>query len=603
MHIQDTPPTAPVTSVLDLTQAQPAKIQGSEHTTAPVSLPGLEPLLKDLQTLQEERHNHHHQAQKVVHGLRQSFTQHLQTLHRLWDWGEDYDIGDLPSFADWLETPVEPTLTSWPTSDILSGVNALDTQILIQHGWQKKESPPSSDIVANLQDQTAESYAESLNTTRYSNKQATASIESKETVFQTLLQDLLEQVDQCRELLAQLDLIQTRSHQTEQTQEHHLQSAEDLLTASHLKSLDCLFQDLQESWHQKTKSANIPFTLIVPNQDTHIWIEAQPYETLLQGVSGLLDAWLAQNQNIESSVVPLSSSEKDISSPDSSLASLNPSLSSTLTLAPHIQGKSLMIAWQEIMPSQHTTVMNRSYIENVWDGIDTPWSVKIAQPSSSAAPHHPKDNVESLNADGSTIEASRPMNVRHTHAILQMPLAPARCKQLVCRVNDDLYGLSIEQIEQLILPKTDQLKMATGGVLMLKWQLNQQEKLLRVYPLSQLLQYSHSAAWIRCRHRQDVESASDPSTPPSQHPMASSPPPSAVSLTAPAPILLLHISQQWVGIMVNEVVDEKMVLLRPLSNAIAAPPWIQGCSLVHEHQFALSIDLKLLLRQAVGFGL
>ena len=55
--------------------------------------------------------------------------------------------------------------------------------------------------------------------------------------------------------------------------------------------------------------------------------------------------------------------------------------------------------------------------------------------------------------------------------------------------------------------------------------------------------------------------------------------------------------------MVREVVSEKMVLLRPSGKAIASPPWVQGCGLVNDSQLALSLDLKILLQQAVGFGL
>ena len=513
----------------------------------------------------------------------QSFTHHIHTLNRLWDWGEDHDIGDLPSFEEWLDTPVEPTLTSWPDSDIMSGVNPLDTQVLLQHGWQTKETAQSSGT----------SDASSGNPSQLRSSAQKNLPKSKESAFQTLLRDLLNQADQCRELLATLDLVQTRSHQTEQTQAHHLQHTEDLLLNTSLKSLDHFFQALQAYWDQSTTIVNLPPTLVVPDQDTHIWIEAKSYDALFQGFSGLVDAWLdGGDQDPKATPDP------------SSLSAESPQVP-TITLTPQILGKSLIFNWQETTPAKQSMVMDISRLQKDWADLNLPWLIERNTPSPSELSPVPGGTTENEPAQDANDEASSQTAPIQRHVMIQMPLAPAQCKRLVCRVNNDLYGLPIEQIEQLILPKTDQLKMATGGVLMLQWQIDQTDQLLRVYPLSQLIQYSHSAAWVGHRPRQGPgQSKSEQSSnAQSSSPSSAAADSSAVALTSPSPILLLKISQQWVGIMVNEVVAENLLLLRPLGNAIASPPWVQGCSLIHDRQFALSIDLKILLRQAVGFGL
>ena len=552
----------------------------------------LEQLLIDLQTIQDNHHSNHGQTHTIVQGLERSFRQHIQALNRLWDWGEEHETGALPSFSEWLETPVEPTLTSWPNPDILSGVNALDTHILEQHGWTTNPSWMPHNTVADTGVPPSDTQVPSR-------KESKAAGES---AFQTLLQDLLVQADQCRTFLAQLELLQARSHHTDQTQDRHLQHSEDLLTISSMKSLDSLFQDLETQWSQTASSSPIP--RLISAQDTHIWIESQPYHALLTGLSALFEQWHTNHRQGNTAIAPSASLEQEAAITASIAESANITTAPCITLHPKIQGQSLILEWKEVTSGKQAPVMD---IKTLQTALSTTDSRLLVEAVPTLLPEN--DATASSKASNVDVEESHCPPV-----IIKMPMAPTRVKQLVCRVNNDLYGLSSQHIEQLILPKANQLKMATGGVLMLKWQLNQQEELLRIYPLSQLIQYSNSSSWVDHRHRQRIETTKpentdgSPGTTASPHPSAdlstlASPQSPQVSLTSPSPILLLQVSQQWVGVMVDEVIVEHLALLRPLGDALAPPPWVQGCSLVHDRQLALSIDLRLLLQKAVGFGL
>ena len=181
------------------------------------------------------------------------------------------------------------------------------------------------------------------------------------------------------------------------------------------------------------------------------------------------------------------------------------------------------------------------------------------------------------------------------HLVLEVPLVPVALNHLMCWVNDSLYALPMRQIYQVLYPKTENLSMVTGGRLVLKWELQQQEHLIRIYPLSQLIQYSAVREQVGAAHRRASTSAEQTmheeghdTTYPS-HPSYPS-----------SPVLLLQKQQQWIGIMVDAILAEENVVVRPLDGAIAAPECIQGCCLASTHQLALILDLAMLVHQAVG---
>ncbi|MEM9217502.1 MAG: chemotaxis protein CheW [Cyanobacteria bacterium P01_F01_bin.150] len=570
----------------------PSVLSDGEGHTDVQFLHHINQLLCSLQTIHHDHCNHHYQTQVIIQQLNQAFQHHIQTLHHLWEWGKNQETNDLPSFSEWLDTPVEATLITFPSGDILSGVNPLDTQILIQHGWDVAISPPSqAATIAGTKPNSAREEATSSPKPSFNSQGRNNAVHSyfdadSPTEFQTLLQDLLGHVDHCRTLLTQLNVVQGRSRRTDHIHKQSLEYAEDLLTLKYMRPLDSIYHQLNEYLSQQSQIAKIPINLVIPQQDTPILLDQHKHSVLFQGFLMLLKQWLSIHKQSTSTTTA-----SDVSRVP------------TISLASYIQGKSLIVEWQEtstqtinghwqktstqtINDHHQSTIMDLTSFQAVLSEIDSKFVLL-----NSSCKHE-----TNADANADTNQA--------THFAIQIPLAPIYLKHFVCRVKEQLYGISFQYVEHVILPNPKQLKMATGQSLMLRWHTNGQEKYLRVYSLSQLIQYSQSSDWISQSHGESHNSPSTPAAAAASFPIDSenarsseSSPPSV------SPILILQIDKQWIGIMVDDVIDEKMLLIRPLSKAIAFPSWIQGCALVNDCQLALSIDPSMLLQQAVGLGI
>jgi chemotaxis protein histidine kinase CheA/CheY-like chemotaxis protein len=115
---------------------------------------------------------------------------------------------------------------------------------------------------------------------------------------------------------------------------------------------------------------------------------------------------------------------------------------------------------------------------------------------------------------------------------------------------------------------------------------SQDEHVVRVYQISELLQYSQSNEKLK---RITADS-----------PIAS---PARATLNPtcdrfqPTPVLLVRTASGLRGILIDRVKEEQELVIRPLSSLIPTTPAIQGCCILGDNQLALVIDAVTLLQQ------
>lgn len=159
---------------------------------------------------------------------------------------------------------------------------------------------------------------------------------------------------------------------------------------------------------------------------------------------------------------------------------------------------------------------------------------------------------------------------------LQIPLSLTIAKLLVCKTQGISYALPIDAIEQIV-SRSDAL-LQVGSQQVLKWRQGNEEKTIVVRPLSNLLS--------------DVEVSQSLVADPSEAPASRS-------------IILIRSDTGLMGVQVDQVLGEQELVIRPLGQAIAPPPYVYGCCIVGNNQLALVIDIKTLLQQVTNttFGL
>ncbi|NEO94728.1 MAG: response regulator, partial [Moorea sp. SIO3G5] len=149
---------------------------------------------------------------------------------------------------------------------------------------------------------------------------------------------------------------------------------------------------------------------------------------------------------------------------------------------------------------------------------------------------------------------------------LQIQEALRNARVLVVQASQGVYGFVANDIEQIVLPASEQIQMVSDQKI-LNWHHRGNEYSTPVYQLSSLLEYSSQQV----------------STLPAWNPL----------LTKPQqinPVLLMNTGEAWVGLEVEQVLEEQELVIKQLSNAIAYPPYVYGCSILADGRLTLVID-------------
>jgi len=159
---------------------------------------------------------------------------------------------------------------------------------------------------------------------------------------------------------------------------------------------------------------------------------------------------------------------------------------------------------------------------------------------------------------------------------LRIPLTLTLAKLLVCFVGNSAFALPSDSIKEILIPQPEQVKFS-GGKRFLHWQ----GRIAPAYHLSELLNYACPL----------------PESMPSQ---------ALVAVPSPddwaAPMLLLEQDGQILALEIDRLVTEQELVIKPMGEAIAAPSYIYGCTIVGDGSLIPVIDGAALLESFVGHG-
>lgn len=152
---------------------------------------------------------------------------------------------------------------------------------------------------------------------------------------------------------------------------------------------------------------------------------------------------------------------------------------------------------------------------------------------------------------------------------LRLPLTLTLAKLLVCFANSTALAIPSDSIEELIVPKANQIKQS-GNQRFLLWR----EQLVSIYHLADFLNYtcplssvSTSQALTIIPTPKDWES----------------------------PLLIIRQGQQYFALEVERLVTEQELTIKPFGNAIAPPRFTYGCTTLGDGRLIPVIDAVMLL--------
>lgn len=185
---------------------------------------------------------------------------------------------------------------------------------------------------------------------------------------------------------------------------------------------------------------------------------------------------------------------------------------------------------------------------------------------------------------GSVIVNSEPK--QGTTFLLQFPLSLTMAKLMICEAKGVVYALLSDAIDQIILPKSEQIQYNNGQkVLHLN---NQRNAVIPVYNMAQLMK---ETSGITGNQLPGVVGSKNPQT-------------EAFKFST-VPLLLLRQTSQvdlWQGteivaLEIDQIMGEQELVIRSLGKAIAPPSYIYGGSTLADGRLTLVIDPIILVSQ------
>jgi two-component system, chemotaxis family, sensor histidine kinase and response regulator PixL len=157
---------------------------------------------------------------------------------------------------------------------------------------------------------------------------------------------------------------------------------------------------------------------------------------------------------------------------------------------------------------------------------------------------------------------------------LRLPLTLTIAKLLVCFSGSTALALPSDSIEEIVIPKTDQIKQS-GTQQFLHWR----GEIVPTYRLSELLDYACPL----------------PETSPSRALLAV-PTPESWAL----PMLVVRQEQNFLALEVDRLVTEQELVIKPFGSAIAPPSSTYGCTILGDGSVIPVIDAAVLLDQLLA---
>jgi chemotaxis family two-component system sensor histidine kinase/response regulator PixL len=157
---------------------------------------------------------------------------------------------------------------------------------------------------------------------------------------------------------------------------------------------------------------------------------------------------------------------------------------------------------------------------------------------------------------------------------IRLPLTLTSAKLIVGLVGSRAIALPSESIEEIVLPKTEQIKR-NGTQRFLKWR----GQVAPIYQVADLLDYAYPV----------------PETPLSRALIAES---SATELRPP--LLVINSGQQIFALEIDHLVTEQKLVIKPFGAAVAPPSYTYGCTILGDGSLIPVIDGAALVDQSLG---
>jgi len=147
---------------------------------------------------------------------------------------------------------------------------------------------------------------------------------------------------------------------------------------------------------------------------------------------------------------------------------------------------------------------------------------------------------------------------------LQIPLSLTMDQLLICQAGLQVYALSVEGIEQILLPKREQIKEDEHGKILYK-----DGELIPIYRLSEILDYAAIPI-----------------------------PPTPIAKTKP--LLLIPCEERLLALEVDQIVGEQELVIRPFGKMISIPDYVYGGSILADGRPTLAIASTTLLQKVLA---
>ena len=157
---------------------------------------------------------------------------------------------------------------------------------------------------------------------------------------------------------------------------------------------------------------------------------------------------------------------------------------------------------------------------------------------------------------------------------IRLPLTLTSAKLIVGLVGSKAITLPSDSIEEIVLPKADQIKR-NGTQRFLKWR----GQIAPIYPVSDLLNYAYPVPETPLGRALVAESSSTELTP---------------------PLLLINRGQQVVALEIDHLVTEQKLVIKPFGAAVTPPSYTYGCTILGDGSLIPVIDGAALVDRALG---
>ena len=427
------------------------------------------------------------------------------------------------------------------TRALLSRLGQQQQQLL------KLQNQANANVLSHRSAQTTEHLFDTLELDNYNDLQLQ---------IQTSLDTLVQQLENAEAI----ELFVRQSSQTTEKQQRLINTLRETIVDARMQPIDGIFQRFHQVLGRLIAQQGKPVELKTEGGRVLVdkVIADRLYEPLLHLVRNAFDHGVEKPQE-----------RKQQGKTDDAQILLSAQQEGqylTITVRDNGRGLNLDAIRQKAIHSQLITPANAEQFNT------TQLSNLIFEPGFSTA-----TQLDDLSGRGFGLDAVRAqiqalqgrVTVTHKPAIetcftLEIPTNLTIAKLLLCQSGKALYTFMTDAIEQILIPRPEQLSTRSGSKV-LSWQMDGTEYLVPVISLSDALSYN---ATLPNSHWQESQNVSE----------------------TPNPIILMRHKDHLLGLESEQLLGEQELVIRSLGDMEAAPPYLYGCSILPDGRLSLVID-------------